>query len=273
MTHLFGDMTHDLHLGLKPWEGYTFLERKADFSMAAHEHPYLQIIHVLAGVLEVDWGASWVSLRPGEVHVQPPGMAHALRSHEGYEQFGLNCTAEADERGLLPALVQAYRAPAVFALPFRDAWEAPLRRAAAERTGRTERGRLRVLPILDAYALALLAHQEGEQADARAVALLEYLDEHRRQRLDVEAVALALHMSRATLQRLCQQHFRTGVAHLYERVRLEHAARLLVQGAASVSACAEESGYADVYHFSRAFTRVYGVSPRAYRNERPRAYG
>ena len=49
------------------------------------------------------------------------------------------------------------------------------------------------------------------------------------------------------------------------------AAVLLVETAASVTEIAMELGYSSAEHFSGAFRRFYGLSPRAYRSAAPRA--
>ncbi len=86
----------------------------------------------------------------------------------------------------------------------------------------------------------------------------------------MEDVARHLHVSRATLQRICRQHFHCGVAHLHEHLRMEYAARQLLCTDLNISACAAMCGYEDIYHFSRAFKRVFKVSPKKYREERRR---
>jgi transcriptional regulator GlxA family with amidase domain len=57
---------------------------------------------------------------------------------------------------------------------------------------------------------------------------------------------------------------RSPRAHL-ENLRLERAARLLAESTQPVATIASEAGYADPFHFSRAFRRRFGTAPRAYR--------
>jgi len=56
-------------------------------------------------------------------------------------------------------------------------------------------------------------------------------------------------------------------------MRLDRAAQLLLTTELQVSECAAECGYADVYHFSRAFKRVFGSPPSAYRREKMEELG
>jgi AraC-like DNA-binding protein len=52
---------------------------------------------------------------------------------------------------------------------------------------------------------------------------------------------------------------------LITELRYEHAARLLRESDATALEIALEVGYEDPSHFSRAFKRIAGVSPREYR--------
>ena len=59
---------------------------------------------------------------------------------------------------------------------------------------------------------------------ALAERLLSLIEMHIGTPLTVEETASALFMSRASLQRFCKRTFGIGTAHLWERLRLEHAA-------------------------------------------------
>jgi AraC-like DNA-binding protein len=83
-------------------------------------------------------------------------------------------------------------------------------------------------------------------------------------------VARMVHMSRATFCR----HFRrltgkTFIEFLID-VRLNHAQRLLVEGALNVGQVAMEAGFSNLSHFNRVFRKQLGQTPTAYaRMNRP----
>jgi AraC-like DNA-binding protein len=51
-----------------------------------------------------------------------------------------------------------------------------------------------------------------------------------------------------------------------ERLRIDRAAYALRSGSIPIARIASEAGYADPFHFSRVFRRVFGCSPRAFRD-------
>lgn len=250
-----------------PWAEYNFLRWDPGVAMDFHQHPYLQSIHVLEGRLDIDWGDGWTALHPGDVHVLPPRHPHRIRTEQGHAQFGINFSTQHDERGLLEELLGTYREPVVRHVPFREVWRSNLAKP------NPNAPILRVAHSLDDYALSLLEHGEPTERPASAEPLVSYLQARLGEPLRVDEIAAHMHMSRASLQRLCQKQFGCGAARLHERLRLEHAARQLLLTNLQVSECAVECGYQDIYHFSRAFKRVYGLPPSVYRRERRRELG
>lgn len=81
----------------------------------------------------------------------------------------------------------------------------------------------------------------------------------------VDWVAARLGMSRRSLQRLLERQATTF--HRVVEDRLLRRAKLMLAGEeVSITEIALELGYRDIAHFTRAFRRWTGLSPRAYRN-------
>jgi AraC-like DNA-binding protein len=262
-SHLFGVLSHISSVRVRPWSDFNRHDWPPGYAMDWHAHEHVQCIHVLRGVLHVDWGRSWHEVSSGQVHVLPQGMRHRLKTVAGEVQFGLNFLPDPDERGLLGALTAACRVPTIVALPFRPTWEAYLRWSAPLGT----LARLRQLHVLEEYTIALIEALSPAHEPEGIDRLIQAIEDRACESIAVQELASRLNLSRTALQRLCSTHFGCGVAHLHERLRLEHAATMLASQATPVKAIAERCGYPDIYRFSRAFKRVHGRSPRAFRCE------
>jgi AraC family transcriptional regulator len=100
--------------------------------------------------------------------------------------------------------------------------------------------------------------------------VLEYLDTHLSQRVELATLAALVGLS--------QSHFShafkvsTGVAPYRWQLeaRIRRAQRLLLETRAGLEQVAEATGFADAVHFGRTFRRVTGTPPAAWRHERHR---
>jgi AraC-like DNA-binding protein len=90
----------------------------------------------------------------------------------------------------------------------------------------------------------------------------QFIDQHAGESLEINAVASAACVSRATLYRLFQPF--GGVSEYIWRARLELARRRLsdpsIRG--NIGAIAGDAGFESGAHFSRRFVQAYGFSPR-----------
>jgi CheY-like chemotaxis protein len=89
--------------------------------------------------------------------------------------------------------------------------------------------------------------------------------------LDVDRMADALAMSRATLYRKCDEAFGVSPKECLWTFRLRQAAHLLRRTDGTVSEVAYACGFKTVPHFTRRFRERFGSTPAAYRNREARA--
>jgi len=81
--------------------------------------------------------------------------------------------------------------------------------------------------------------------------------------LPLRELAAGACISTGYLSRLFRQHYGIGPVAAVELLRLARAATLLTRSNLSVAAVAHDCGFANPYHFSRRFHRVYGQPPAA----------
>jgi AraC family transcriptional regulator len=83
--------------------------------------------------------------------------------------------------------------------------------------------------------------------------------------LSLRELAAGACISTGYLSRVFRQHHGIGPAAAFELLRLARAATLLTRSNLSVAVVGHDCGFANPYHFSRRFRRVYGQPPGGYR--------
>ena len=84
--------------------------------------------------------------------------------------------------------------------------------------------------------------------------------------IDLDAAAELAHMSKRTMQRKLKDRG-TRFSEVRDNARYRSAIQMLRDPVVKVADIAYRLGYSDTAHFSRAFKRIAGVSPRAFRQE------
>jgi AraC-like DNA-binding protein len=79
------------------------------------------------------------------------------------------------------------------------------------------------------------------------------------------AIARAMGLSRRTLERQCRDGLGCGPVQAHARWRVQRAGELLRTTDWPVRAVSATLGFANQFHFSRAFARVHGAAPTAWR--------
>jgi AraC family transcriptional activator of pobA len=91
------------------------------------------------------------------------------------------------------------------------------------------------------------------------------LEQHYRQHWKIDNYAAALHVSAATLSRVCHEILgSTAKKLIQERLHVE-AKRSLIYTTETLDQISFELGYKDAAYFSRVFKQIEGVSPMSYR--------
>lgn len=239
-----------------------------------HRHDYHELMVVLDGPLRHEVGARAETLPGGTAAFLRPDDAHLLHAtREGRARI-LNVMVRSDavaafgarHRDALAGRFFWSRAPA----PETVALAPPLRgrvagAAVALREG--PRGLLR----LEAFLATLMADlaQAGAALDAdlppwlaracRAAQAPEVF------RAGAAGLARASGRSHEHLCRSMRRHMGVSPSAYVNAVRMDHAARLLREGAPPVAEVAEAVGIANLGHFYRLFRLRHGLTPRAYR--------
>jgi AraC-like DNA-binding protein len=87
--------------------------------------------------------------------------------------------------------------------------------------------------------------------------------------LSLRDLAAGAYVSSGYLSRLFRHHYGIGPVAAFELLRLARAATLLLRSNLSVAAVSHDCGFANPYHFSHRFHRVYGQPPGRHRHASP----
>ena len=99
----------------------------------------------------------------------------------------------------------------------------------------------------------------------------EIIEAEYRDRLNLDDVAHRVATSRRQLQRAFAEAGETSFRTYVQRVRMDRAARLLLEGTAPVSEVSRAVGYRQPAQFAKAFRRHHGRPPSSFRGESRRA--
>ena len=100
--------------------------------------------------------------------------------------------------------------------------------------------------------------------------VLSYIQENFRRHLTIEELAAVCHMHPTHFIRAFKIKMAQTPHQYITDVRMEYARGLLDRSDRSVVEIAEDAGFYDLAHFSRAFKRYFSMSPTQYRNTLPK---
>jgi AraC-like DNA-binding protein len=97
---------------------------------------------------------------------------------------------------------------------------------------------------------------------------VDYICQHFASDISVASLAGACNISVSALERRFKKHLNKTPHQYINDVRLDNARRMLLETDKPIGRIALETGFADHSHFTRAFSRKFGVSPRGERAAR-----
>jgi AraC-like DNA-binding protein len=216
-------------------------------------------------------GAGRYPLPAGHVHLIPAYFRFSCDNHQRIGHFYIHF----DLLGITPLLQKA-----LFTAPISLAIDPLARRiqrqhAAGERIASSPSllclTQSLVLQSLAQVFARLKPQQQVQLAASFAAAnpvqpAVQLVEQQLPERLSVSEMAEACSMSEDHFIRTFRLIIgQTPANYVLER-RIGMAARRLLYGNESIEAVSAEHGFANRFHFTRAFTRAMGISPAAYRN-------
>lgn len=114
----------------------------------------------------------------------------------------------------------------------------------------------------------LLAPQGTRVPNRHVRRIKEYIIDHLDERITVEGVARAVNLSPVYCGAMFARSEGVTIHEFVNKTRINRACDILLADSLSIKEIAEATGYSDVFHFSKVFKRIMGVSPSEYRHMR-----
>ncbi|PJN55258.1 hypothetical protein PAEVO_19790 [Paenibacillus sp. GM2FR] len=111
--------------------------------------------------------------------------------------------------------------------------------------------------------------RQGAQSNLMHLAeAISFMEDNYLQPISREEIAAKSNISVRHLNRIFQSYYQTTPFAYLLQLRLEHACRLLKTTNLPISEISFQSGFNDSNYFTRQFTKVFTLSPKAYRKNR-----
>ena len=205
---------------------------------------------------------TWQTVEAGALYLLPQGIPHhyAADREDPWQKIWINY-----EASYFTPLLEGY---GVRAGVYRLEGIAPLFHrllAYAEEGGNARRTVFDVAQTVHELLHRLSLSAYADEFDTDAAAIREALSEFVYEKLDLDVLALRLHLSKSTLIRSFKHAYgQTPYDYLLTQ-KIESAKLLLRDTGMTVAEIAARLAFSDAHYFSNLFTARTGIRPRAYR--------
>ena len=244
----------------------------ADYQIDREDFPFHSIEFVARGKGVLTLHGQTAPLLPGRVFSYGPGVAQKIRTDPDdplvkyFVDFtGRKAAKLLDEHGLAPGTVVQVASPDAVLRVFDDLIA---NGAGGGRYGPRISATLVELLILKIAETALVEDAYRTVAFSTYQSCREYIRDNCLTLKTLEEVAEACHVDEAYLCRLFSRFDNPSPYPYLMQLKMGAAAKRLQQGGTLVKQVAYELGFSDPFHFSRAFKKVFGLSPAAFRKLR-----
>jgi AraC-like DNA-binding protein len=248
-----------------------------------HSHSFYEVCLGYAGTGRFRVGQKVHRVGPGALFVARPGQVHEIES-TSTDPFGIVFwgftfrpvarSARLEERGWWSGLVDrtrqsvSTRVGAIPELVAALAAEAGVPRAGVD-SMITSLATALTVETCRAFAepstLVVTPLPVPDQGSAEVAVMLRYLNDNLSRPVEVRDVAAQVHISERQAQRIFRAATGESLMSALRRLRLEHAAALLLETRIPIQEVARRSGYTDQRAFGTAFRQRYRQTATAFR--------
>ncbi len=246
-------------------------ERQIAWHGRRHSHPGggYEFHYFISGDGSFKNGTATWSIRPGSLHLTPPGCVHQilatnLRKPITYFAVLFSADGDAELERLLERAMGELARPTDIGTSHRFFFADLMERNSSGQADLVEAARHSFIAfIYELLAGAPSAYGSAENAHVeKAIAIMQANIEGN---IDLDALCGRLGLSCEHFVRLFGQRMRMPPMRYYARLKIEAARAMLSSTNLSVGDISEKLGFASQFGFSRTFKSVAGLSPSDYR--------
>ncbi|NMO97654.1 helix-turn-helix domain-containing protein [Paenibacillus lemnae] len=101
---------------------------------------------------------------------------------------------------------------------------------------------------------------------AHLASAISFMEDHYLEAVSLEDIARQSEISVRHLNRIFQTYYETTPISYLHHLRMEHACKLLMMTKLPITEVSYNSGFNDSNYFARQFRKMYGMSPKSFRN-------
>jgi AraC-like DNA-binding protein len=241
---------------------------RPDYVVDRSTYPFVVIEFVAEGAGSVELGTRRYRLRAGVAFSYCPGVPHVIRTDpvSPMLKYYLVFTGREADRLIDDSPLRGWRAVQISSPKEVIEIFEILQREGSSESSYGARICSALVPVL---IMKITEHAVPyAMGDSRALATFlrakHWIEQNYVHLKTVEQAAQACHVEVAYLSRLFQRFAHTTPYRFLMRLKMNRATELLVDGGLLVKEVAAKLEFADAFHFSRVFKRLYGLPPQRF---------
>ena len=246
-----------------------YAEDRDVFLKATHKHEFSELAYLAKGECQVEYGGTSFPLRQGEAVIYPPNVSHVEKPLDtnnielyfmGFSNIDLSDfigKREGDEANVIHTRKLAGTVTDLF----REAMLELKNKLPFHPLILSNLGSLIIL-----HLLRLSAPQQTKFISKDCRFVVDYIDRHFREEINLDTLAEKIYLSKHYLSHLFKEEMGVSPIKYLTQKRLEESKRLLRESDLPITKIAATVGYADPIYFSQFFKKQMGCSPNEYRS-------
>lgn len=255
-----------------------------ELSVNQRNNIYWTVVYIKKGVGMYMLDSSLMCLNEGDLIILPPRISFSFSSKDLGDEYNINTTATVlrFDSAWLDALLAAFPAISQPVLRVKELrsplsvwgpkWMKLSTLLCESLECEVSRQPLKIIEILlllstsDDFALIRQVDECDTQTTAERKSKIDrFLECNYCNRVTLDDISRYVGMSRTYFCQFFKTHYKEGFSDHLTRIRVEKASVMLLHTDKPIPAIAQECGFKTVQYFTRAFKKVKGVTPGAFR--------